>query len=326
MGRRKYIIALVLCGFLGVLQLGDVRASESVELSEGMYNWFLVQAYNSACNLNGGKENLWENEIKGKTTEKWIEDVAIQYGKEYLAAEQKFDEETLAVEKSSLEVLKSTQERYWNELGYGRYYVNYGITEEEFHQVLLHELKTDLLYEQEEIELAASVTEEGIEEYIQEHAVLFEYIAIPYEEKEDYQEYKGRLENGETIENLAKEIYESSELQQKGFSSSYTSYAISALYFDSDTSLTNGFWQAVTEADYNEDICFDDEGSQFYLIFKKVPFTMEWGGIDFYKNTINDQIMVELFSDMITQWSEDIEMKNEDILRNSVEIRERFEK
>lgn len=41
---------------------------------------------------------------------------------------------------------------------------------------------------------------------------------------------------------------------------------------------------------------------------------------------MNGQIMAELFSDMITQWSEDIEMKNEDTLRNSVEIRERFEK
>lgn len=326
MGRKKYIIALVLCGLLGVLQPGDVRALESVELSQGMYNWFLVQAYNSACNLNGGKENLWENDIEGKTVEKWIEDAAIQYGKEYLAAEKKFDEETLAVEESSLEVLESTKERYWNELGYGRYYTDYGITEEEFHQVLLHELKTGLLYEQEEIELAASVTEERIEEYIQEHTVLFEYIAIPYEEKEHYQEYQKRLENGETVENLAKEIYKSSELQQKGFSSSYTSYAASALYFDFDTSLTNGFWQAVTEADYNEDICFNDKGSQFYLIFKKVPFTMEWGGIDFYKNTINDQIIAELFSDMITQWSEEIEMKNEDTLRDRVEIRRRFEK
>lgn len=41
---------------------------------------------------------------------------------------------------------------------------------------------------------------------------------------------------------------------------------------------------------------------------------------------IDDQIMDELFSDMITQWSKDIKMKNEDILRNNVEIRERFEK
>lgn len=51
--------------------------------------------------------------------------------------------------------MESTKERYWNELGYGRYYENYGVTEDEFNSVLLHELETDLLYKQDESELLA---------------------------------------------------------------------------------------------------------------------------------------------------------------------------
>lgn len=56
----------------------------------------------------------------------------------------------------------------------------------------------------------------------------------------------------------------------------YTSYSESALYFDTDTSLTTAFWDAVTEAEYNENVSFDDEASQFYILFKKVEFSMDW--------------------------------------------------
>ncbi|RHO86562.1 hypothetical protein DW049_10650 [Ruminococcus sp. AF41-9] len=115
---KKHITLFTLCAFTVASLFTNVQAAEKTELSEGMYNWFLVQAYNSACSLNGGKEGLWDNEIEGKAAEEWIEDTAILYGKEYLASELKFDEEELTIEDSSLETMESTKERYWNELGY----------------------------------------------------------------------------------------------------------------------------------------------------------------------------------------------------------------
>ena len=82
---KKHITLFTLCAFTVASLFTNVQAAEKTELSEGMYNWFLVQAYNSACSLNGGKEGLWDNEIEGKAAEEWIEDTAILYGKEYLA-------------------------------------------------------------------------------------------------------------------------------------------------------------------------------------------------------------------------------------------------
>ncbi len=321
---KKHITLFTLCAFTVASLFTNVQAAEKTELSEGMYNWFLVQAYNSACSLNGGKEGLWDNEIEGKAAEEWIEDTAILYGKEYLASELKFDEEELTIEDSSLETMESTKERYWNELGYGRYYENYGVTEDEFNSVLLHELKTDLLYKQDESELLAAVTEEQTESYVKEHGALFEFVAVPYEEKEAYEDYQKRLEDGETLEDIAKEIYKDSDLQNQGFGSSYTSYSESALYFDTDTSLTTAFWDAVTEAEYNENVSFYDEASQFYILFKKVEFSMDWPGIDLYESKINSYIASETFTQTMNEWAADIELSNEDTFRESVNIKERF--
>ena len=78
---KKHITLFTLCAFTVASLFTNVQAAEKTELSEGMYNWFLVQAYNSACSLNGGKEGLWDNEIEGKAAEEWIEDTAILYGK-----------------------------------------------------------------------------------------------------------------------------------------------------------------------------------------------------------------------------------------------------
>ena len=63
---KKHITLFTLCAFTVASLFTNVQAAEKTELSEGMYNWFLVQAYNSACSLNGGKEGLWDNEIEGK--------------------------------------------------------------------------------------------------------------------------------------------------------------------------------------------------------------------------------------------------------------------
>lgn len=321
---KKCMTLFTLCTVVCASSFTNVQAAEKTELSEGMYNWFLVQAYNSACSLNGGKEELWDKELEGKTAEDWIEDTAILYGKQYLASEQKFEEDELTVDDSSLEVMESTQERYWNELGYGRYYENYGVTEDEFHNVLLHELKTDLLYKQDENELLAGITDAQVEDYIEEHGTLFEFVAVPYEKKDTYEAYQERLEKGETLEDIAKEVYKDSDLQNQGFSTSYTSYAEAALYFDSDTSLTSAFWDALTEAEYDQDVSFDDQANQFYILFKKVEFSMDWSGIDLYESKIDNYIASEMFTQTMKDWAEDITMDNEDTLRGSVDIKERF--
>ena len=88
--------------------------------------------------------------------------------------------------------------------------------------------------------------------------------------------------------------------------------------------MTTAFWDAVTEAEYNENVSFYDEASQFYILFKKVEFSMDWPGIDLYESKINSYIASETFTQTMNEWAADIELSNEDTFRESVNIKERF--
>lgn len=155
------------------------------EISQGMFAWLTVEAYNSACSINGGTENLWENKIEGMDTEEWILNQAKESAREYLAVEEKFDESGLSLRSAEEELIEETLERYWNELGYGRYYEDYGIGQEDFRDVLTHSAKIDILYSEEQSALEDSITQEQLTEYISEHLTLLEYISVPYAEDAD---------------------------------------------------------------------------------------------------------------------------------------------
>ena len=102
-------------------QAADLEAEQTTgEISRGMFAWLTVEAYNSACSINGGTEQLWENGIEDMDTEEWILEEAKQSAREYLAVEEKFSESGLSLRSSEEETIEQTLERYWNELGYGR--------------------------------------------------------------------------------------------------------------------------------------------------------------------------------------------------------------
>lgn len=155
------------------------------EISQGMFAWLTVEAYNSACSINVGTENLWENKIEGMDTEEWILNQAKESAREYLAVEKKFDQSGLSLRSAEEELIEETLERYWNELGYGRYYEDYGIGQEDFRDVLTHSAKIDILYSEEQSALEDSITQEQLTEYISEHLTLLEYISVPYAEDAD---------------------------------------------------------------------------------------------------------------------------------------------
>ena len=326
----------------GCMMPGSTLAKESMEISQGMFSWFLVRAYDAACSLNGGTTDLWENEIEGEQPEEWILKTAKSYAEEYLAVEQKFQEEELELPEGEIEAIETTQERYWNELGYGRYYADYGITEEDFGDVLEHSSQISQLYEMQRAELEESVTEEEIIAYVEEHGELLQYIAVPYsdvldeeataEEKEEwvdtdaiYDEYKERLEQGENMEELVKEVSENEEQQTLGISSSYTDSAAEELFLDNNTSLSNGFQAALEEAEEEEVVYFDDEAQYYQIIFVKKPFTKDWAGLEQYREVLTSLIAGEKFEAQMKQWGEEIELANEADLMDAEQVKEMFQ-
>ncbi|MCI7814079.1 MAG: hypothetical protein MR543_10485 [Robinsoniella sp.] len=325
----------------GCMVPGNVMAKESMQIPEGVFSWFLVQAYDAACSENGGKTDLWKNKIDGENTEDWILEKAKSYAREYLTIENKFEQAGLEFSATEEETLSNTVERYWNELGYGRYYADYQVEEEDFTNVLIHNSQGSKLYNQMQEEFEGSVTDEEILGYIAEHGTLVQYIAVPYTEalSEDatqaeknawidtdalYEEYRQRLESGESIEDLMQEISRNTDLSSAGVGSSYVGQMEETLFLDSNSSLSQGFKAALAEAEEDEVVYFDDVAQYYQIIFVKKAFNEEWEGLEWYEDGVKEKIAFEKFEDQIRGWSDEIEIANESDLPDADEVEEMF--
>ena len=343
MKKRMRWIAVQMAAVMiaGCMAPQNVMAGESAEISKGVFSWFLVQAYDAACSENGGKTDLWENKIDGEDAQTWILEKAKSYAKEYLVIEKKFEEAQLEFTEEEEETLSSTVERYWNELGYGRYYADYEVGEEDFKNVLLHASQSSKLYEKTQEEFKDSVTEEEILNYIAEHGNLVQYIAVPYTETLDedateeeksawidtdalYEDYKERLENGENMEDLMQEISKNINLSSAGVGISYAGQIAEVLFLDNNTSLSTGFKEALRTAEEEIVTYFDDVAQYYQIIFVKKPFSLEWEGFELYEDNMIGMIAIEKFENQIRQWSKEIEITNESDLTGADEIEEMF--
>lgn len=334
---RKIICQTAALLMAGCVTTGNVMAEETATISNGIYSWFLVQAYDEACKINGGKTDLWEHDVEGKNVQEWIVEKATSYAKEYLAVEQQFEVQDMELTEKEKETIDVTVERYWNELGYGRYYADYKITEEDFSHVLENSNKMSKLYAQKRDELKAEVTEEEISSYIEKHGNLIQYIAVPYTQSLDenateaekaswidtdaiYEEYKERLENGEEMETLIREVGQNEKQQAAGISSSYSDLALETLFLDSNTSLSTAFKKEMKEADEDTIIYFDDEAQYHQIIFVKKAFHSEWDGLEQYREDLKERIAGEKFEADVAQWSEGIEIANAEELIGAEEL------
>ena len=328
---KKKICQTAAIMMAGCMMTGNVMAEDSSEIPDGVYSWFLVQAYDDACKINGGKSEVWEHDIEGKNAEEWIAEKAKSYAKEYLAVEQQFDLKKMELTEEEEETLDATVERYWNELGYGRYYAEYEITEDDFSHVLENNNKMSKLYVQERDELKTEVTQKEIASYIEEHGSLVQYIAVPYtqplDENAEEAEKAVWMDTDavyEDIEELIKEVNDNKAQQAAGISSSYSDISLETLFLDSNTSLSTGFKKALEEAPEEEVIYFDDEAQYHQIIFMKKTFSEDWTGIELYKEELTELIAEETFYDHVVQWSDEIEIENEEEQISAEEVKEMF--
>ncbi len=323
----------------GAILLGAIPAQAAeAEISQGMFAWLTVEAYNSACSINGGTENLWENEIEGMTAEDWILAEAKNSAKEYLAVEEEFAQSGLSLRASEEETIDETLERYWNELGYGRYYEDFGIGEDDFRDVLTHSTKISILYDEKKAELEEAITQEELTSYIQEHTTLLEYISVPNTEELDedateeekaawtdadaiYNGYRDRLEKGESLADLVEEVGANEELQTLGVGSSWQYELPDVLFWNDSSQLSEEFRAAMAEAEPGTIYYFDDAAQSYQIIFMTEEFSPDWEGLDYYRDSIVSAMTDQAFLDEMSSWGEEMELANEADLPTAQEIR-----
>ena len=126
------------------------------------------------------------------------------------------------------------------------------------------------------------------------------------------------------IEELIKEVNDNKAQQAAGISSSYSDISLETLFLDSNTSLSTGFKKALEEAPEEEVIYFDDEAQYHQIIFMKKTFSEDWTGIELYKEELTELIAEETFYDHVVQWSDEIEIENEEEQISAEEVKEMF--
>ncbi|WRS27035.1 hypothetical protein U6B65_11955 [Oscillospiraceae bacterium MB08-C2-2] len=233
----KRCLAVVLAGImlLGATACGAGNTqwalrADDLEVSPGVYIFGQINAFGEAQNILAAKQVLATSaptldevlkaDIEGKSGKDWINEKALNYAKQYLAAEKQFAEKGLSLSPEVTAEVESSVSYMWeaNE----DLYTKSGVSKESLRKYLTNQYKRGEIFTASDI----AFTDEEIKEYFTKEYAKIKYIdfALPAEGEEGYEEkmaavradverYKARVEAGENFEQLifenTKEYYES---------------------------------------------------------------------------------------------------------------------
>lgn len=232
------VFSLTACHKQGeiALTVGDV------EISSGLYSYFLVSADGEAKQLIDESEdydssvenfNYLETTIEGVKFEEYVKNLAIEKCREYAAYEKKMAEAGTTLEKDELSSIESMVDFYWVTYGFEEIYNKNGVGYDTFLKATIHEsMKTqyfnDLYSEGGERELS----EADYQKAVDEHYAAMYYLQYDWgstdddteaKAKEELQGYLDRLNNGEEFSKLYEEYNDSSSSSSSSSTSSSTS-------------------------------------------------------------------------------------------------------
>ncbi|WP_040195711.1 hypothetical protein [Candidatus Soleaferrea massiliensis] len=360
MKHLKQTAAVLLC-ILTLLPLGACRSGSTAltasgqTISSGLYNWYLVQAYNAACELNGGKEGLFTAQLEEKDASAWIQDKAVELCKEHLAIEQKFDERGLSVGDDGDELVETTVSQYWKAAGYSRNYETLGVDEESFRAASLNDYKRDQIFADMKAELVAELTDDQQREYYQSHYALIKFIAIPYDSAESGEDagnpemedagnpetedtgykaafdgYLSRLKGGADFDTIIDELLLEDELIMAGASTSKTSETGSVKFRSQDayaslvargqSGYPAAFLDGLFDKEYGKLYTYDDSGNLFNIAYERLDLNGDTVAFDSCRDDLQTRMARERFEEQIAEWASQITVEeNTGVTKQNVE-------
>lgn len=339
MKHLKQTAAILLC-ILTILSFGACQSGATAlttsgqTISSSLYNWYLVQAYNAACELNGGKEGLFTAQLEGKEASAWIQDKAVALCKEYLAIEQKFDERGLSVGSDGDELVEATVSQYWKAAGYSRNYETLGVDETAFRAASLNDYKREQVFEDMKDELITELTNDQQQAYYQSHYALIKFIALPYDSKEDdsedagspeaeetsyeaaFDRYLSRLKGGADFDVIIDELLSEDELIMAGASTSKTSETGSVQFRSQDayaslvargqSGYPAAFLDGLFDKEYGKLYTYDDSGNLFNIAYERLDLNGDTVAYDSCKDDLQTKMANERFEELTAEWASQI--------------------
>ena len=327
--------------------------SES-DISSALFNWYLVEAYDEACTIHDGKDELFTSQIEGKDTETWIQEQAVTLYKKHFAVENEFESRGLSLSDEDSQTIDNTVEQYWDAAGYSSYYESKGVDEEAFRAATANDIKRDMLFEDMKEELTASLTDQALSDYFDNHYAMIKYIAFPYNvynqsttgdaegDTIDYdtlfEEYQSRIQGDSDFNTAIDEIQADDKLLSGGvntskiISNAEESTSSETVPTSSDPYATivslgqSGFPEAFLEGlfdqEYGTPLVYDDTSNLYQIIYERLDISGETEVFESLQDEIRTKMGEELFEEKLTELAEPISTGGiNDIINQDIEAK-----
>ena len=182
-----------------IAKFGDTTVPAGVHLSH------LVTAYSSAVQQTGNSEDVLKEEIDGVSASQWISDLALDYTREYIAAEQKFDELGLTISQEDQDTAAYMVEYQWSYLE--DLYTENGVAKSSLELSFLNSVKKNNIFKSFYYEGGSKeVPQEELTKYYNENYIRTQYIAFSKKDSTNTALLEG--EALEEVKNEAQSYYD----------------------------------------------------------------------------------------------------------------------
>lgn len=285
---------------------------EDYTVQKSHFTYFSAQSYDEAIKiLNVNGKALWDTEIEGKQSEKWMKEHAEALSKRYLSINKMFDDAGLTLDDTELNQIKETVYDEWNYKGRLAIYGPMGVEEEAYKDITTTKIKLQKLVDYQKQELNQQVNDDAIKSYLSKNYASFLFVTESYFDAEgnstleEYEAYCKQVRDGKSLEALAKELVEANIDRIK------TSIHTETGRIDTATPRTGSsfplaFVTDLFEAGHGEILYFNDTANMTYNIAMRTDILNDHFYIEKYREEITNALLMENMEEKIRVENETI--------------------
>ena len=257
---------------------------DGVRMPAGVYINNVISAYSTAVGElteDADTDNIWKNTLDGVDLHTWVQNKALENVRNYFAVEQKFDEMGLTMDEETLSQAQSLAQYQWSY--YQSSYEKNGVSEQSFTETIVNSYKNSMIFNAIYGEGGTQEVsdQELLDRFNEQYASIDRiYIPLAGEDGNTTQEsidaarekaegYQQRMENGESIADLAKE-YANEQAVANGEETSDDPVNTSSLISYETSGYSETFTEAVRGAEKGKPIVIEDDANMCLVVVNEV--------------------------------------------------------
>ncbi len=320
---------------LGITLLGNDGSDgymtlDSYAVTDQHYTYFCTLGYDEAYKATGiGDSSIWDTEIDGVKTEKWIKDFAVDEAKRFLVINKMFDDAGLAFTQDELFAIDDKVEEAWLYSGISGAYEKRGITQIVYEDIVTTEEKAEKLAEYYAEELSQSISEDDIKAYLDDNYASVIYFAMSYVNEDsdstldEYEGYCKEVENGKSLEKLVNELEASGNkfiVTSAGTDNGRTDTVITR----SGSIFPIEYVSTLFDSEVGTVIPFDDTAANIYVLSQRADILADDYYLNLYRDDIVDALLASRYEDKVQDEMDNYSIDSAKMAINSMDLEEMY--